>query len=215
MQYAWTIFADDILKLFLALVIGGLIGAERELRDKAAGFRTMILICAGATLFTIFSTTLSTIGDPTRIAAGIVSGIGFLGAGVIMRERGQIKGVTTASTIWLVAALGMGIGAGYYLFSIIATIVVLLILLVFPYVEAWMGIVVETRTYQVIIPNDRVKYINLETLWRKIGLRIMSSRHAKRGKKMICTWSVSGSPKSHRRMIEILFANPDVKEFHL
>ncbi|MCX6025184.1 MAG: MgtC/SapB family protein, partial [Chloroflexi bacterium] len=105
-----TLATEDIVKLLLAIFNGGLIGAEREFRDKAAGFGTLIFICVGATLFTMFSMRSRPSGDPSRVAANIVSGIAFLGAGVILREGGRIMGLTTASTIWLAAALGMGLG---------------------------------------------------------------------------------------------------------
>ena len=96
--------SEDIFKILLAIGIGGAIGLEREYRDKAAGFRTLIFICVGATLFAMLSSKLAGDRDPTRIAANIVSGVGFLGAGVILRDGGRVVGLTTAATIWLVAA---------------------------------------------------------------------------------------------------------------
>jgi putative Mg2+ transporter-C (MgtC) family protein len=117
----WTIETDDILKLLLSVVLGGLIGGEREFYDKPAGFRTNILICMGSTLFTMFSLKVgSHYGmDPARIAAQVVTGIGFLGAGAIIRRGEAITGLTTAAAIWLVASIGMGVGAGYYSISLI------------------------------------------------------------------------------------------------
>ncbi|MCJ7512079.1 MAG: MgtC/SapB family protein [Anaerolineales bacterium] len=97
---------EDLLKLGLAVMAGGLIGIEREYRDKAAGLRTLIFICLGAALFTILSSRLAGDNDPTRIAAGIVAGVGFLGAGVILREGGRVVGLTTAAAIWHTTALG-------------------------------------------------------------------------------------------------------------
>ncbi len=132
-----NIMLEDIIKLLLAVVIGGLLGAEREYHEKAAGLRTIICICVGATLFTIFSTRLGTSEDPTRIAAGIVTGIGFLGAGVIIRQEGHIRGLTSAATIWIAAALGMGIGGGFYYLSVIAAIIIVIVLLFFRQIENW------------------------------------------------------------------------------
>ena len=109
---------DILIKLAAAVLVGGLIGAEREFRDKAAGFRTIIFIALGSTLFTVFSSLLAgQENDPARIAANIVTGIGFLGAGAIMRDGGRVAGLTTAATIWLTAALGMGIGSGRILLA--------------------------------------------------------------------------------------------------
>src|SRR5512145_1503350 len=112
---------ENLIKLSMAVVVGGILGAEREFRDKAAGFRTLILITVGSTLFTIFSLGMDPGFTRTRIAANIVTGIGFLGAGAIIREHGRVGGLTTAATIWLSAALGMGIGAGELNFVLIAT----------------------------------------------------------------------------------------------
>src|SRR6266446_8025965 len=104
------------LKLLLAAVLGGVIGLERELRDKPAGLRTNILICLGSTLFMSISTRVAEVlgGDPTRIAAQIISGIGFLGAGAVLHSHGFVLGLTTAATIWVVAGVGMALGAGMY-----------------------------------------------------------------------------------------------------
>ena len=118
--------------MLVAILIGGLIGAEREFHDKAAGFRTITFICLGSTLFTILSLELGGVRDPVRIAASIVTGIGFIGAGVILRDGGRIVGLTTASTIWIAAALGMGIGSGYFLLAGIATGLILIGLWGFP-----------------------------------------------------------------------------------
>jgi putative Mg2+ transporter-C (MgtC) family protein len=122
--------------LTVAGVLGGAVGAERELRERQAGLRTHLLVCVGSALFTIISAYgfhdfLVSGGalvrtDPTRIAAQIVSGIGFLGAGAIIRQGLSVRGLTTAATLWLVAAIGMSAGAGYYSGAVIATAVVLL-----------------------------------------------------------------------------------------
>src|SRR5690349_15384344 len=124
-------FIENLIKVGAAVLVGGIIGAEREFQDKAAGFRTIILITLGSTLFTIFSLSMDAGFTQTRIAANIVTGIGFLGAGAIMRDGWRISGLTTAATIWLSAALGMGIGAGQLYFVFAATGVTLFILLVF------------------------------------------------------------------------------------
>src|SRR5215211_7453893 len=102
-----------LFRLLLVILVGGAIGAERELRSKSAGFRTMILICLGSFLFTTFSIHI-TKDSPDRIASNIVTGIGFLGAGVIFKSDNRINGITTAATVRAVAALGMGIADGAY-----------------------------------------------------------------------------------------------------
>jgi putative Mg2+ transporter-C (MgtC) family protein len=122
-----------------AALCGGLIGIERELRGKAAGFRTNILICLGSAMYMTVGILLvheaGQPSDPARIAAQVVTGIGFLGAGSIMQDRGRISGLTTAATIWVVAAIGIVSGAGFPILAFIATLLVLLTLVVLGAVE--------------------------------------------------------------------------------
>ena len=126
-----------VARLGLALLLGGLIGLEREFRDKSAGFRTLTLISIGSCMFTIVSF-LITSNQDDRIAANIVTGIGFLGAGVIFKSDKGVNGLTTAASIWVVAALGMGAGAGYYALSAFTCLGILIILVVFNPVEDWL-----------------------------------------------------------------------------
>lgn len=211
------ITTEDILKLLLALALGGMIGVEREIRDKDAGFRTLMFICAGSTLFTIFSVRAAQgsglAGDPARIAAQIVSGIGFLGAGVILRQNGEVRGLTTAATIWLVAALGIGVGLGQYLYTSLATTVILLALFVFPALERVMVTLTQTRTYRVRLPIDQEKYHQVAAMFKENGLTILSHRRARHGNDMICIWIVSGRPRNHEQLENDLFLDPKVKEF--
>lgn len=205
---------EDILKLLLALTLGGLIGAEREFRDKAAGFRTLMFICTGAALFTIFSVRLAgPTGDPARIAAQIVSGIGFLGAGVILREHGEIRGLTTAATIWLAAALGVGVGSGQYLFATLAAALILLALLVFPYVEELMGNLRQVNIYRVTLTASHEKYHALTLAFHENGLKVLSARRARKGDLMVCTWTAAGTAQNHEKIIELMFDDPDIQEF--
>jgi putative Mg2+ transporter-C (MgtC) family protein len=129
---------QELLRLSIAAGLGGAVGLERELREREAGLRTHLVVCVGSALFTLvsaygFHAFLVDGGnlvrtDPTRIAAQIVSGIGFLGAGAIIRQGLSVRGLTTAATLWLVAAIGMACGAGYYTPALIATAVALITL---------------------------------------------------------------------------------------
>jgi putative Mg2+ transporter-C (MgtC) family protein len=128
-------WSEALLRLALAAFLGGLIGVERELREREAGLRTHLLVALGSALFTIvsaygfheFLTSGQSVvrADPTRIAAQIVTGIGFLGAGAIIRQGLSVRGLTTAATLWVVAAVGLASGAGYYSGAIITTLLVL------------------------------------------------------------------------------------------
>ena len=129
---------DLVLRLLLAAGLGAVIGIERELRRKPAGLRTNILIALGSALFTTVSIQLAQNGGTSdRIAAQIVTGIGFLGAGAILRDRGSVHGMTTAATIWVNAAIGMAVGAGEYAMASLSTVVTLIVLAVLPPAEAY------------------------------------------------------------------------------
>ena len=120
---------NDLLAIVLSVVFGAAIGIERQLSNKAAGLRTNILICLGAAIFTIISKYMeSSDGTVSRIAAQIVTGVGFIGAGAIIQDRGGIHGLTTAASIWLVASIGMACGAHLFLLALITTIVAVIIL---------------------------------------------------------------------------------------
>jgi putative Mg2+ transporter-C (MgtC) family protein len=122
-----------LLALALAVLLGGLIGLERELRGKPAGLRTNILICMAAVLFTDISRRIG--GDPGRIAAQVLTGVGFIGAGTIVRNRGSVAGLTTAATIWVVTAIGVALGAAAYVEAVGATLLVMLVLAGLRWVE--------------------------------------------------------------------------------
>ena len=117
------------LRLLLAAAIGGVLGAERELRHKSAGFRTNILISVGACVFTIVGLSFPS-GDPSRVTAQIVTGIGFLGAGAILHSSGTVHGMTTAAMIWVNAALGAAAGLGHFRLALMAGALTLAVLLI-------------------------------------------------------------------------------------
>ena len=121
---------DDLFGILLAIVLGAVVGIERQVSGKSAGLRTNVLICLGAAVFTIISKQMASGStDVTRIAAQIVTGVGFLGAGAIIQDTGGVRGLTTAATIWLVASIGMACGAGYYALAAISTLLAVLVLL--------------------------------------------------------------------------------------
>jgi putative Mg2+ transporter-C (MgtC) family protein len=133
-----AIVSQNIVRLVLAGMLGGIIGLEREIKHKPAGLRTNMFICFGSAMFTILSYELASeyAGDHTRIAAQIIPGIGFIGAGSILHSRGSVSGLTTAATLFVVASVGMAIGGGLYLTGVFATFVLLLALFILGRVEA-------------------------------------------------------------------------------
>lgn len=144
-----------VLRLIIASTFGGLIGLERQIQGQSAGFRTQLLVCLGACLFTILSLKtylmFGKYADPGRIAAQIVVGIGFLGAGAILRHGEFIRGLTTAASLWTVSAIGMAIGFGEYLIGAVATVLVLVNLIILKHLESR-------------IPRDRYVNVIIETL---------------------------------------------------
>ena len=152
-ELPWT---DVLLRIVLAGALGGAIGVERELREREAGFRTHMLVAIGAALFTLvsaygfsefrFSNASGITYDPTRIAAQVVTGIGFLGAGAIIRQGLSVRGLTTAASMWVVAAIGIATGAGYYSAAVITTVVVLLSL--------WPLRIVAFRMFERLRPGE-------------------------------------------------------------
>ncbi len=130
MEYSFTSVVLNIVKVLISMLCGGLIGLERARDRKPAGIRTLMLVAMGSALFMIVSLSLGTDSrvDPSRIAAQVVTGIGFLGAGAIIRERGSVVGMTTAASIWVTAAIGLTIGAGFFIEGIFITIVTYLVL---------------------------------------------------------------------------------------
>jgi len=206
---------DDLFKILLALLAGGLIGAEREFRDKSAGFRTMILITLGATLFTILSHRLASNSDPNRIAANIVTGIGFLGAGAILRDGLRITGLTTAATIWLAAAVGMSIGGGHWVLAMATTMAAVIVLIIFPTLENWIDGLRHTHSYEVRCALDPDVYTELDRLVKASGVKIYSSKRTKSGDTLTCTWNTVGKPRCHEDLVTQLLAHPAVDELEM
>lgn len=208
------IFTENLIKLGAAILVGGIVGAEREFRDKAAGFRTLILITVGSTLFTIFSMSMDPGFTRTRVAANIVTGIGFLGAGAIIREHGRIGGLTTAATIWLSAALGMGIGAGELNFVLISTFAILIVLLVFPRLEIWIDRIRESRTYRITVPTRSVEGVDaIQQALEACELRVNEHHQSKVGPTIVSTWHTIGSPKNHEKFVSQMLRDQNIEEF--
>jgi putative Mg2+ transporter-C (MgtC) family protein len=205
---------EDFIKLGVALLVGGIIGAEREHHKKAVGLRTLILISVGSALFTIMSQRIGAAsgGDGSRIAANIVSGIGFLGTGVILEERGRVTGLTTAATTWLVAALGMAAGAGENLLSGVAAALAFIVLLPLTKLENVLEVSTEERVYQITAEINWEKYKQLKSIFKEQGMTIYRTKQEKREKDMVCTFEVLGTGKKHDKIVQKLMNDKEIKE---
>lgn len=173
-------FFGYLISILVAAAAGGLIGIEREYRDKTAGFRTMILIAVGSALFTILSDVM---GDPdgesTRIASAIVTGVGFLGAGVIMKDGATIRGLTTAASIWLVASLGMGAGIGLYQLVFAVTGIVLFVLWILPPFERWIDRMHEFTEFHITVKNTNKAEKRIVDLFSDADVRVINIRRTR------------------------------------
>ncbi|UCF39789.1 MAG: MgtC/SapB family protein [Gemmatimonadota bacterium] len=198
LELARDLRLDLLGYLVVAIFLGAAVGLERELRGKAAGLRTNVLICVGSTLFTWLSIEVAgPYGDPGRIAAQIVTGVGFIGAGTILHSRGHISGLTSAATIWLVAAIGVAVGAGAVLEATGATLLVLLVLgLLRPlekYLTSYGGVV---RVTVEVEPRPEA-VTDIERIVREAGLEVMELRSEQRGERLVVHVAMSGPARLH------------------
>jgi putative Mg2+ transporter-C (MgtC) family protein len=202
-----------ILRLALAIIVGGFIGAEREYVSKAAGLRTLMLISLGSAMFTIFSIIIGVGLSPDRIASNIVTGIGFLGAGVIFKEDNRVKGLTTAASVWSTAAIGMGIGAGYYWISIAGAVLAFIALSFMTTVEDWIEKTNQVREYRIVCHYKNETLHRFEEKMRECRLYFKRNKQSLTNENIIGMWSVKGSEKRHEQFIQMILKDDTVKEF--
>jgi len=195
-------FSEYLVRLAVAALIGAVIGAEREFRDKAAGLRTIMLICIGSCLFTIMGQELITPdrGDPVRIASAIVSGVGFLGAGVIFRRGRQSTGITTAATVWCSAALGMASGGGKFDIALASTAGILVVLWVLPPLERFIDHQRESHRYEIKIGLHAASIDELHQLFDDSGVTVVDCVHAKRDGQLTSEFETIGKRHHHVAM---------------
>ncbi|MCM2304801.1 MAG: MgtC/SapB family protein [Elusimicrobia bacterium] len=209
-----TPYAQDLLSLTVALALGAFIGLERELSDKAAGLRTNILICVGSCLFAILSRLLAdAVGtDVTRIAAQIVSGIGFLGAGAIMREGEHVTGLTTAATIWVVAAIGVTVGFGYYSLAAAAAVMTLVVQGVFPHLDTMIDELRQRHTFKITSDLDDDGLEQIKTIFRNSDVKVLRRKLMKRANLYYSEWYVAGPRLEQKNVVRLLLDNKHVRE---
>jgi len=201
-----------LLRLLLALLLGGIIGIEREYRDKSAGFRTLTLICVGACLFTLVSILLTN-GTNDRIASNIVTGIGFIGAGVIFKNEKGVNGLTTAASVWAVAAIGMAAASGLYVASVATCIVLLIILVLFNPVEQWIDKLNKERVYKIAASYSPESKDKFEALMKKYRLKFEHGKRMRIENNIHLQWKVTGSIQAHERFVEEILNDKSVSSF--
>ncbi|WP_314338286.1 MgtC/SapB family protein [Acinetobacter guillouiae] len=202
---------NDIYHLLMALAIGAIIGAEREYRSKSAGLRTMIMVSLASCLFTILSIKIG-VQNPDRLAANILTGLGFLGAGVIFKDDNRISGITTATTIWMVAALGMAAGAGYEYLAFVGTLLVLVVLVFLVYFQEKIEAIHQARNYRILRDYQQETLDKYEELFKQYNMKILRGVQNKTEKQIVGRWVLIGSAQNHKKLTNYLLLDQEIKE---
>lgn len=191
------------LKLTGALLIGIVIGWEREQRENIPAMRLLPLVSVGATLYTLYSGVDGNRLENPQLAGGVVTGVGFLCAGMIARRFGSLTGVTTAATVWVTAALGIGIGIGLYLQVFLVTGAVLAILWYFPRLSRSSN---HTLGYEIVAPYDEARFDEYCGRFKEHEIEILRSSLSRNRDQMSCIWYTNGNLENHQKLT-LIFAN--------
>jgi putative Mg2+ transporter-C (MgtC) family protein len=211
-----AIFVSQVLiRLVLAAILGGAIGLERELKRKPAGLRTNMFICFGAAMFTILSARLADqyVGDHTRIAAQIIPGIGFIGAGSILHSRGSVQGLTSAATIFVVASIGMACGGGLYLPAVFATMLLVMALIALGMIEEKVGFKPVMMTYEAQGDNADIVLENVNYVMERENLQMQWVQAGKLNGMTRLIFAVDAFRSQHKLLMDALRAQTGIKHF--
>lgn len=200
----------ELYDLLLAVVIGAVIGVEREYHSKSAGLRTMIMVSLSSCLFTLLSLKIG-VANPDRLAANVLTGLGFLGAGVILKDDNRISGITTATTIWMTAALGMAVGAGYEILSLWATAIVMVVLVLLVYVQRGIESLNQERSYEIVCTFEQHEVDHYENLFKQYKLKVVHSSQKKVEQRITGHWVLMGSAKNHKKLTSYLLNEPSIQ----
>jgi putative Mg2+ transporter-C (MgtC) family protein len=205
----------DMMRIFIAILCGGIIGVERELKDKPAGLRTNILVSTGSCLFVIFGIKAAELynDDAGRIIGPIITGIGFLGAGTIIRARGSVRGLTSAATIWVVAGVGMCAGLGLFFLALTVSILVLFILLILPRFEEIISVFgVKDLEFVVVSQPSSAAIQRTRRLMRDMRISYSQLNVIKEEGKFKITFMAHGNQNELTRFMSRLLGLPEVVE---
>jgi putative Mg2+ transporter-C (MgtC) family protein len=208
----FTIEIKDMVAMIVSIICGGIIGFEREYRSKSAGFRTIILISLGSTIFTIVS--VHGVGADDRISANIITGIGFIGAGVIFKDRISVRGLTTAAVIWTSAAIGMTAGIGYHALAFALTLTTLAVLLMVTSVEKLIAKLQKEKVISITFRGPEFSQLMaLELQLSQNGLSLDRLEVGKDQDKLTVVYKVSGNKNFLLGMNEILASSTEIVSF--
>ena len=203
---------EMLLRIGVAILLGAIVGTEREYHSKSAGFRTMMLISLGACLFTMLSIAIGSPGNPDRIASNIATGVGFLGAGVIFRGDNRVSGITTAATIWAMAAIGVAVGSGHIRLALWTSLGIVTVLALLPFVQNWIDKINQERFYTITV-SDGLLMQDIERCFHAQKLvchRISFTRHEGR---LSIEWRAHGPEDAHNAFIEAMLKDERVIRF--
>ncbi len=200
-----------LIKVLIAFAAGALLGIEREYRSEPAGFTTMILICVGSTVFTILSTSFAENGD--RIASNIITGVGFIGAGVIFKEGLTVRGITSAATIWMAAAIGMSIGLGFYAVAGLVFTLVLTTLILLMHFEEKLDKLHQIKLYNISFVSDTYSVENLEEDLKHLKIRFERYKLTKTHKIVTAYYNIEGSQHMHEDLTKFLVKHDAIDSF--
>ena len=204
---------EDLISIAVAILCGSIIGFEREYNNKAAGFRTIILICLGSTIFTIVSKHGS--GSDDRIAANIITGIGFIGAGVIFKDKLSVLGLTTAAVIWTTAGIGMATGIGYHFLAICLTFFTVIVLSLFGKVEYLIDLLPHSKTLSLTFYTTDLAQVNaVEDMLSKLKVKSKRLLMNKSEGQLFVNLKVSGSHKQFVLVNEELVKMESIKDYY-
>lgn len=211
-----TIYFEEAAQVSIAFVIGALLGLEREFRSKPAGFRTMILISVGSCLYTILSKEAGAGASSDRIASNIVTGIGFIGAGVIFKEGISVNGLTTAALIWITAALGMAIGYHNYPVAIVVTAIVVIALFVLEPVQRFINKLHRVKDYKIRMHELGEDFKpELEDFFRQHDLSFRCMKIIKENNDAIYIYRISSPDRNYDLVNQFLLLHKSVKSFDM
>jgi len=204
---------EHIIQILASLAAGAILGLEREYHSKPAGFRTMILICVSSCLFSILSTTMPS-GD--RIASNIITGIGFIGAGVVFKEGATVRGITSAAIIWMAAAIGMCIGFQHYLLAAFVVFLVLLVMIALFKFEKVFDTLYQRKVYEIHFISVDYSIEALEKEMKGLEIHFVRNRIGKQNNVVNVEYNVVVSPQKNREKIDnFLINNTHIKGFEV
>ena len=216
----WTSeLKHDVARLLLAAVLGGFIGLERELKRRPAGLRTNMFICFGAAMFTILSMELAGklgSGEGTRIASQIIPGIGFIGAGSILRARGNVTGLTTAATIFVVASIGMACGGGFYVLAIFASLLIFIALRALGWMETQFSLKQSVMNYIVLSEKSESEMVaELHSVLDRWSKEPRGLHLTRREGKQCLAFSVDATRREQKELMEALHRSEALRNFEV